>query len=101
MSNKKQELPIKKLLLKIFIKFLKNKHIVHSYLFNFHDSSMGQLSFSDFFSKIGNSSFGAQLVYSAFAWYKTKEGNDFWGDIEVEWVVIWEKTKEWRNKRYN
>ena len=101
MSNKTQILPKEKLLLKIFIKFLKNKHIVHSYFFNFSNSPIGQLSFSYFISKICNVSFGAQLVYSAFAWYKTKEGNDFWSDIEDEWIVIWEKTKKWRNKRYN
>lgn len=75
----------KELNYRIFLLFLKNKDYYEMFKENFNKDNFGT-SIKRLFYKYPNT-----IIFHAFSWKNTKEGYDFWNNIDIEWFNFKQK----------
>lgn len=66
---------------KLFIKFLKDNKAYETFMFNLNSKKGFFFTPKKFF----NNTFYEDFVSNAFAWAETKEGYDYWDELEDKW----------------
>ena len=75
---------------KLFIKFLKENHAYENFMFNFNNREkyLGyrKRTFNNFISfALYNA-----LIYSAFNWFGTSEGYEYWHVLDRQWCLYYD-----------
>lgn len=68
-----------------FMRFLKENNCFYYYMINFNKRKLS-CSFSTFYDWSNRGK--TNLILSAFTWYETLEGFDFWNDIDKKYIYL-------------
>lgn len=71
--------------LQLFYRFLKQNHIYHLFLYNVKNRKHVEC---DYDIKLMKTYKAYTFIYSAFKWDDTREGFDFWDNINIKWRDI-------------